>query len=278
MELHNLCFELDINYESLSGDTIEEKARELVEYCYRRGHLIDLVERCQELRPQVEWPDFPDDPSKSTNQEQQKQSTNAHTEPSSLYKEDKKDTEIVTLGGVTAKQLNREIGDRFLREKLSQIVKPYNLPEGPKYLSIILLDIDDLSIINKMYGLKVGDSVLATVARIVRDETKASHYGRCGDDTFYALLEESVINEARNMAENLCARVIKYQWSSLAFKLRVSCSIGIAQLGFGESAADLVIRASIGMLEAKRMGKNRVVPGPEHLAKKQSRDPSDYYS
>lgn len=54
-ELHNLCFDLKIMFENLSGDTREEKARELVEYCFRHGQIQDLVEYCQKMRPHVSW-------------------------------------------------------------------------------------------------------------------------------------------------------------------------------------------------------------------------------
>ncbi len=57
-ELHNLCFDLDIKHESIAGNTIEDKARELIEYCFRRGRLEELVNRCRELRPNTDWSEF----------------------------------------------------------------------------------------------------------------------------------------------------------------------------------------------------------------------------
>lgn len=57
-ELHNLCFDLGIRHESIAGNTIEDKARELIEYCFRRGKLEELVNRCRELRPNMDWSEF----------------------------------------------------------------------------------------------------------------------------------------------------------------------------------------------------------------------------
>ena len=57
-ELHNLCFDLDIKHESIAGDTIEDKARELITYCFRHGMLDALVNRCRELRSHVDWTEF----------------------------------------------------------------------------------------------------------------------------------------------------------------------------------------------------------------------------
>lgn len=57
-ELFNLCIDIGANYESLRGDTIDQKASELVDYCMRRGIEGRLAFRCQELRPTVPWADY----------------------------------------------------------------------------------------------------------------------------------------------------------------------------------------------------------------------------
>ena len=54
-ELDSLCFDLGVRYESLSGDTIDKKAKELIAYCQRRQRLRDLVLRLQQLRPARTW-------------------------------------------------------------------------------------------------------------------------------------------------------------------------------------------------------------------------------
>lgn len=54
-ELHDLCFDLEVEYENLGGSKRSEKSRELVEHCERHGQLTLLIERCQELRPSVNW-------------------------------------------------------------------------------------------------------------------------------------------------------------------------------------------------------------------------------
>ncbi|MFQ5435784.1 MAG: hypothetical protein ACE5FD_12980, partial [Anaerolineae bacterium] len=54
-ELKVLCFDLDINYENLAGQTLAAKSRELVNYCQRHNLLADLLAACQESRPEVDW-------------------------------------------------------------------------------------------------------------------------------------------------------------------------------------------------------------------------------
>ncbi len=54
-EMRSLCFLLNVEYDDLPGEGREDKARELVRYLNRRGHVSDLVQRCSELRPHIVW-------------------------------------------------------------------------------------------------------------------------------------------------------------------------------------------------------------------------------
>ena len=54
-ELEDLCFEMDIRWESLPGETIDAKAREIIKSCERNGRLDELVGKCRGLRPHLNW-------------------------------------------------------------------------------------------------------------------------------------------------------------------------------------------------------------------------------
>ena len=54
-ELRDLCFDMNVDYESLNGENKADKARELIAFCERRQVIADLIARCRELRPKVEW-------------------------------------------------------------------------------------------------------------------------------------------------------------------------------------------------------------------------------
>ncbi|MBX3058532.1 MAG: hypothetical protein KF770_18875 [Anaerolineae bacterium] len=54
-EIKTLCFDLDIKYQNLSGDTLTEKVIELVKYCERHGRMSDLLLALQQARPKVSW-------------------------------------------------------------------------------------------------------------------------------------------------------------------------------------------------------------------------------
>jgi hypothetical protein len=52
-ELHTLCFDMNIDLESLPGDGKSAKVRELLAFLERRGRIAELVGTIRELRPDV---------------------------------------------------------------------------------------------------------------------------------------------------------------------------------------------------------------------------------
>lgn len=59
-ELRSLCFDLSINLDNVRGETLEVKSKELVGYCRRHGKLHELINRCKDLRPSTDWPNYAD--------------------------------------------------------------------------------------------------------------------------------------------------------------------------------------------------------------------------
>lgn len=56
-ELHVLCTEIGINYENVRGETLDEIAMELVQYCERHGRTTQLLTTLKRERPHIDWPD-----------------------------------------------------------------------------------------------------------------------------------------------------------------------------------------------------------------------------
>ncbi len=54
-ELKNLSFDLSVEYENLPGYTKQGKARELITYLERRDRVPELIQACQQLRPNASW-------------------------------------------------------------------------------------------------------------------------------------------------------------------------------------------------------------------------------
>lgn len=54
-ELRTLCFDISIDEEILIGETKQDKVRQLLLYCTRRGRINDLVNACRQARPHLDW-------------------------------------------------------------------------------------------------------------------------------------------------------------------------------------------------------------------------------
>jgi len=53
-EIQDICFQLDVDYEDLAGQTKSAKARNLVQYMERRDRLDELIIKVRQLRPNIE--------------------------------------------------------------------------------------------------------------------------------------------------------------------------------------------------------------------------------
>lgn len=56
--ISQLCFELNITYENLAGNTLNAKTRSLVQYAVKNDCLENLIKVCYEMRPKASWPDL----------------------------------------------------------------------------------------------------------------------------------------------------------------------------------------------------------------------------
>jgi hypothetical protein len=54
-ELRDLCFDLGVDYESLSGEGKADKARELVSFLQRRKRIPELIMKGEKQRPDIVW-------------------------------------------------------------------------------------------------------------------------------------------------------------------------------------------------------------------------------
>lgn len=127
-------------------------------------------------------------------------------------------------------------------------------------LSAIMLDLDNFKEINDTHGHAVGDYVLYTVARRIRNSVRVVDIlGRYGGDEFAILLPDADQNEAREIAERIRQAIISEPIQSSDGNLEISISLGIAQAAYEEeSLSTLLGRADAALYNAKQQGRNRV--------------------
>lgn len=124
--------------------------------------------------------------------------------------------------------------------------------------SLILLDVDNFKEINDAYGHAKGDDVLVGVARILMSKVRASDIvSRWGGDEFVLLIVESDIEKACRVANKIRESVVEYYEN----QLNITTSIGVAEVDIAyDDARSLLQKADVALYEAKRRGKNCVVP------------------
>jgi diguanylate cyclase (GGDEF)-like protein/PAS domain S-box-containing protein len=128
-------------------------------------------------------------------------------------------------------------------------------------LSILMLDIDHFKQINDGYGHQAGDFVLKFLAMTIQEVLRnVDIIGRLGGEEFAAVLPETEIEKATEVAERL-RQVIATGEVELTdgSKIQFTVSIGIAAFTDKNSNIDMLLNeADKALYRAKQTGRNRV--------------------
>lgn len=127
--------------------------------------------------------------------------------------------------------------------------------ESGEKLSLIVLDADRFKKINDTFGHKTGDQVLQQIARKLQGVCRADDLvARVGGEEFIVILPGMQMSDAEGRAE-----LVRQQIEDLKpCGIRVTASIGVAELAQEESYDELFQRADRAMYNAKTNGRNRV--------------------
>lgn len=140
-------------------------------------------------------------------------------------------------------------------EELAREVQRARRTERP--LSLLLLDLDDFSEINKRFDFPGGDQVLREFAEQLRQAARATDIVcRRGGEEFALILPETAGEEAVVVDARLRRLVAATDFSHVG---QLEFSSGLVQWRPGEEPDSLDARASACVTEAKRLGKRRLV-------------------
>ncbi|MBU4565592.1 MAG: diguanylate cyclase [Proteobacteria bacterium] len=149
--------------------------------------------------------------------------------------------------------LNRR---RFMELSRQEVARSHRYG-GP--LSLIMLDVDHFKAVNDSYGHEVGDEVLVSLSQVCRQVLRqVDLFGRVGGEEFMALLPETGLEAAAMVAERLRIALAAHAVSASKQELRVTISLGVAQLSPETRLSDLMRLADDAMYRAKQNGRNRV--------------------
>jgi two-component system cell cycle response regulator len=148
---------------------------------------------------------------------------------------------------------NRKQLDALLAEEITRTHR-YR-----RELSLLMLDIDHFKRINDVHGHLVGDGVLTRLAALLLQRLRPSDkLGRYGGEEFCAILPETPLSSASQIAESLRALVAEQRLVVDNQEVVVSVSIGVAGLKAQMQSADLYRAADQMLYRAKHLGRNRV--------------------
>ena len=129
--------------------------------------------------------------------------------------------------------------------------------------SILMLDLDGFKDINDREGHLAGDRYLRALGGIVKARLRGADLAcRYGGDEFCILLPETDMAGARPIAERIRGGIAALAVDVEGVALRTTVSIGIASYPEHDGAdlKALLLRADQALYQAKRTGRDRVVP------------------
>jgi diguanylate cyclase (GGDEF)-like protein len=129
-----------------------------------------------------------------------------------------------------------------------------------KLFALIMMDIDNFKDFNDTYGHQLGDEVLKSVARAVKNILRANDVtARYGGEEFVVILPETDAPQAMIVAEKIRAKVESLEIVHGEERLRVTISLGVAAFPQHAGEKEELIRlADAALYTSKHKGKNRV--------------------
>jgi diguanylate cyclase (GGDEF)-like protein len=126
-------------------------------------------------------------------------------------------------------------------------------------LTVVMADIDNFKSINDKFSHQVGDEVIKTVARILRESCRMIDVvTRFGGEEFVLLLIETPVHKARMLCEKIRVAIEQHNWVAIDPALQVTISMGLTDdLGLADPQA-MLSDADGKLYAAKRAGRNRI--------------------
>jgi diguanylate cyclase (GGDEF)-like protein len=146
---------------------------------------------------------------------------------------------------------------RFLEEYIDTLIA--TVQRQKTNISILMLDLDYFKMVNDTYGHDAGDTVLKSLAKILKQSVRASDIViRYGGEEFLILLQNTSGDAADQVAEKIRASVEAMKIPVGGTTLQKTISIGIADFpNDSETFWQAVKYADVALYQAKETGRNR---------------------
>lgn len=147
---------------------------------------------------------------------------------------------------------------RHFVERANDLIALSRRLETP--ISLAIMDLDKFKSVNDTYGHPAGDEMLRMIGRTGESQIRASDlFGRIGGEEFALLMPNTTADNARQFAERLREAIGDQAAEVEGTILRMTVSLGLAELRTGENFDKLYARADAALYTAKETGRNRVI-------------------
>jgi GGDEF domain-containing protein len=130
-------------------------------------------------------------------------------------------------------------------------------------LTVFIFDVDNMTSLNRFHSEDVGDLVVEVIRETLLKwaEISGGIADQFGDDSFFLTVPNG---NADQFAFRFLEDIKNFGWQSISSGLWVTISVGTATRSkySKELGMDVVMRAILGLREAKRKGGNCIEPGP----------------
>lgn len=153
--------------------------------------------------------------------------------------------------------LNRGEFERRVDEMVQRFKGRRESDVGASRVSVLMIDIDHFKSVNDTHGHPVGDEVIVSLARILRNHVRTTDcVARLGGEEFAVGFENAdgkTFEKAEQIRKDVESSIV------LPDGKHVTISIGIAETTGFRNVARLYKRADEALYEAKEGGRNRIV-------------------
>ena len=153
---------------------------------------------------------------------------------------------------------------RYLDATVARLeaVRARRAPADRERAAVTIFDLDHFGAINKQHGHQAGDAILRAFAEILRGRFRdADLVARYGGEEFLAILDGATVDQAVAIADEIrtAFALIRVGGPDGSW-IEATVSAGCAAMARDEDRFDdIVSRADVGLVMAKRAGRNRVI-------------------